>query len=221
MFYSSSVCCAARKLLLKEELYQEACKVADAAEKLAVVAREKANKALEELQAAEEDLKPSPSPAPAPPAPAAPAAPLTMGEEVLMAQEVEETLYTSAVSDTVVLNDSEETQPPKELNVEEPCTTAPVKKKTNWSKGCPPDVPKEVYDEWLSKPMGSKGRFKLDFLKSMEIGKNIGMYKTFAEGKSKRQPKMRKNRAPTPNIQTRNLQPLICSIRDEDEDEDE
>ena len=176
MSYDKECCSASKDVVKKERMYREACKVAELVEQAAIVARARAYKALEELNKATEAMQPVPSPAPAPCLPVL--------EGILMAQEVEEN----------------HPDPP-------PAPAPPQKRKwTNWSNGCPDDVPKDVHDEWLHKKKGSKNRFKQDWELSQKRGFPIGMYKSFVERNRRNNPPpyQRVDRGP----------PVICNLSD-------
>ncbi len=66
MSYDKQLCTQARDLVKLEYYYQEADRVAQEIERLASIARQKADKALHELNQATKDIQPAPSPAPAP-----------------------------------------------------------------------------------------------------------------------------------------------------------
>ncbi len=114
------------------------------------------------------------------PAPSpAPVPHLPVLEGILMAQEVEE---------------AQPPPPPQK------------RKRTNWSNGCPDDVPKDVHDEWLRKKKGSKNRFKQDWELSQKRGYPVGMYKSFVDRNRQNNPPpyQRIDRGP----------PVICNLSD-------
>lgn len=187
----------------KQRVYQEARELAEIVEKAAIVARRRVEKALEELNHAKA-LKPAPSPAPVPHLPAPSPAPVPhlsapspapvpchpVHEEILMAQEVEEAQSPLPPADT---------PPPSETKKEK-------KKRTNWSKGCPDDVPKDVHDEWLRRKKGSQSRFKKDWQSSQKYGYPIGMYKKFLDKKRRNDPPPYQRIDRGPNV--------ICDLSD-------
>ena len=66
MSYDKQLCNQARDIVKLEYFYQEAERVAQEIERLASIARQKADKALHELNQASQDIQAAPSPAPAP-----------------------------------------------------------------------------------------------------------------------------------------------------------